>query len=82
VHITGAFQLAGFQHVVGTLWRVGDLSAVRLARDFYAALAVPGSLGTVDVSRAAVALHHATRRLRDRYPGSPATWAAHIHTGP
>ena len=82
VHITGAFQLAGYQHVVGTLWPVGDLSAVRLARDFYAALAVPGSLGTVDLSRAAVALHHATRRLRDRYPDSPTTWAGHIHTGP
>ena len=82
VHITGAFQLAGDQHVVGTLWQVSDVSAVRLARDFYAALAVSGSPGSVDVSRAAVALHHATRRLRDRYPGSPAIWAGHIHTGP
>jgi tetratricopeptide (TPR) repeat protein len=82
VHITGAFQLAGFQHVVGTLWQVSDVAAVRLARDFYAGLAVPGRPGIVDVSRAAVALHQATRRLRDRYPNAPAIWAAHIHTGP
>jgi tetratricopeptide (TPR) repeat protein len=82
VHITGAFQLAGYQHVVGTLWLVSDMPAVRFAHYFYAALAVPGSPGAIDVSRAAVALHHATRRLRDRYPGSPAIWAGRIHTGP
>ena len=82
VHITGAFALAGYQHVVGTLWQVSDVSAVRLTRDFYAALAIPGGPGAVDVSRASVALHHATRRLRDRYPGSPVTWAGHIHAGP
>jgi CHAT domain-containing protein len=67
---------------VGTLWQVSDVSAVRLARDFYTALVVPGSPGFVDVSRTAIALHHATRRLRARYPGSPAIWAGHIHTGP
>jgi CHAT domain-containing protein len=78
----GAFQRAGYQHVVGTLWQVSDLPAVRLARDSYTTLAVPGRLGPVDVSRAAAALHHATRRLRDRYPNLPAIWAAHIHTGP
>jgi tetratricopeptide (TPR) repeat protein len=82
VHLTGAFQLAGYQHVVGTLWQVSDVSAVRLARDFYTALVVPGSPGSIEVNRAAVALHHATRRLRDRYPASPAIWAGHIHTGP
>jgi hypothetical protein len=82
VHLTGAFQLAGYQHVVGTLWPVADLASVRLARDFYAALTVPGAPGTIDVSRAATALRDATRRLRDRYPHWPTFWAGHIHTGP
>lgn len=82
VHLTGAFQLAGYQHVVGTLWPVGDQASARLVGDFYAALTVPGSRSVIDVSRAAVALHHATRRLRDRYPGWPTLWAGHIHTGP
>src|SRR5258707_153260 len=68
VHLTGAFQLAGYQHVVGTLWQVGDLASTELARDFYTALTAPGRRSVIDVSRAAVALHHATRRLRDRYP--------------
>lgn len=79
VHIAGAFHLAGYQHVVGTLWPVNDVVAVRLAGDFYGTLAstVPAGL-----SRAAVALHEAARRLRDRYPKAPALWAAYTHTGP
>jgi CHAT domain-containing protein len=82
VHMTGAFQLAGYQHVVGTLWQVGDHASARLVRDFYAALTVPGSRGIIDVNRSAVALRHATRRLRERYPEWPTLWAGHIHTGP
>ena len=33
IHITGAFQLAGFPHVIGTLWPVDDLAARRIATD-------------------------------------------------
>jgi CHAT domain-containing protein len=82
VHMTGAFQLAGYQHVVGTLWPVADQASARLVRDFYATLSAPGNRGVIDVNRAAVALHHSTCRLRDRYPSWPTLWAAHIHTGP
>lgn len=82
VHITGAFQLAGYQHVIGTLWEVADLASVDLTRSFYAELAVPGRPGSIDVSRAAMALHQATRRLRDQFPDVPALWAGHIHVGP
>jgi hypothetical protein len=82
VHITGAFQMAGYQHVVGTLWQVSDLASVDVVSDFYASLSAPGRPGVIDVSGAAVALHRATCGLRDRYPGWPALWASHIHTGP
>jgi CHAT domain-containing protein len=82
VHLTGAFQLAGYQHVVGTLWPVGDQASARLVRDFYAALTVPGGRTVIDVRRAAVALNHATLRLRERYRDWPTFWAGHIHTGP
>jgi CHAT domain-containing protein len=51
-------------------------------RDFYAALTVPGGRTVLDVRRAAVALNHATLRLRERYPDWPTFWAGHIHTGP
>jgi tetratricopeptide (TPR) repeat protein len=82
VHLAAAFQLAGYQHVVGTLWPAGDQPLARLVRDFYPALAPPGHRGVIDVSRAATALNHATRLLRARYPDWPAHWAGYLHAGP
>ena len=81
IHITGAFHLAGYAHVIGTLWPVYDATARDLARDVYRQLTREGSTSP-DVGFAAHALHHATRRLRDQHPDKPALWAAHTHTGP
>jgi tetratricopeptide (TPR) repeat protein len=81
LHITAAFQLAGYRHVVGTLWSVDDRTAIELAIDFYGHLTDNGTIPP-RVERSAHALHYATRRLRDRYPGTPTLWAAHTHSGP
>ncbi|EPS45153.1 hypothetical protein H072_838 [Dactylellina haptotyla CBS 200.50] len=35
IHLVNALQLAGFQHVVGTLWEVSDSRCVDIARIFY-----------------------------------------------
>jgi hypothetical protein len=80
VHITGAFHLSGYQHVIGTLWRISDTTARDVALDFYRSLTADGTTAP-DPARAAVALHHAVRRLRDKYPSTPTLWAAYIHTG-
>lgn len=80
VHMTGAFHLAGYRHVVGTLWPVDDYAARTLATDFYGTLTGGGS-GPPDTSIAADALHHAVRRLRSRYPEQPSLWATHTYTG-
>jgi hypothetical protein len=80
VHITGAFHLSGYQHVIGTLWQVNDPTARDVAVDFYNSLTSDGSTPPV-TERAAGALQQATRRLRDRYPRTPTLWAAYIHTG-
>jgi CHAT domain-containing protein len=79
IHLTAAFQLAGFPHVIGTLWRIGDESAVTIASDFYTGLHT--SQGTLDTNQAAYALHHALRAARDKYPTSPSHWAAYLHAG-
>ncbi|MEV4993267.1 CHAT domain-containing protein [Streptomyces niveus] len=80
LHMTGAFQLAGYPHVVGTQWPVADRAAHQLAADFYARLTADGTTPPrPDLS--AEALHHAVRRLRDGYPLTPTVWAAHTHTG-
>jgi hypothetical protein len=79
IHLTTAFQLAGFPHVIGTLWEINDQFAVMLADTFYAALHT--SQGTVDTSQAARALHDAVRAARDKHPRSPSLWAAYLHAG-
>ncbi|ROQ94229.1 tetratricopeptide repeat protein [Streptomyces sp. 2132.2] len=87
IHLTSAFQLAGFPHVIGTLWEIDDQIAVRIARAFYDGLRTDS--GRIDPDRAARALHSAVRRVRDGHdlpPGydrrrAPLLWAAHLHAG-
>ncbi|MFK0046406.1 CHAT domain-containing protein [Streptomyces sp. NPDC090741] len=87
IHLTSAFQLAGFPHVIGTLWEIDDQTAVRIARAFYDGLATDS--GAIDPDRAARALHAAVRQVRDGHdlpPGydrrrAPLLWAAHLHAG-
>jgi len=76
IHLASVFQLAGYRHVIGTLWPIIDHLAVRISRNFYADLAASG---TAEI--AATALHTVTRRFRDRWPGLPSAWASHIHSG-
>ena len=74
VHITGAFHLAGYQHVVGTLWPINDATASELARDFYDRL-TQHSTQTPETRLAAQALHYSARQVRAAYPRTPTLWA-------
>lgn len=74
VHLTSALQLAGFPHVIGTLWEISDFFAVELAESFYTHLAL-------DTGRAARALHAAVLAARDTSPERPSWWAAYVHAG-
>ncbi|MFJ8820269.1 CHAT domain-containing protein [Streptomyces sp. NPDC102467] len=73
-HIASSFQLAGFTHVIATLWDVADGDATRSTQAVYAEAA----RGTPPYE----AVHRATRDLRDRYPHSPWLWAPYLHMGP
>ncbi|MGW1294013.1 CHAT domain-containing protein [Streptomyces sp. NPDC002533] len=80
VQLAASFQLAGYPHVIGTLWPVADKLATRLTEEFYAALAADLDRGRpIDP---ATALHRSIRSLRDGYTQAPHLWAAHVHTGP
>ncbi|KAG6364092.1 hypothetical protein INS49_005690 [Diaporthe citri] len=62
IHLVSAYQLAGFRHVVGTLWEVSDRYCVDMARAFY-----EGLRGRDKTDFAvARALHTAVRAIRDR----------------
>ncbi|HEV2377466.1 MAG TPA: CHAT domain-containing protein [Streptosporangiaceae bacterium] len=77
IHIAAAFQLAGYPHVVGTLWPIADELAPHIARHLYETV-------SEDLSNAAARLHSALRMTRDRYHlgMTPSLWAAFIHAGP
>ncbi|MFF7203238.1 CHAT domain-containing protein [Streptomyces sp. NPDC008141] len=80
VHIVSALQIAGFPHVVGSLWHVDDTIGAGVAQSVYEALI--RSDGTLDVDRAAEAVHGTVRALRDMYPRTPSLWACQVHAGP
>jgi hypothetical protein len=63
IHLMSAFQLAGFRHVVGTLWEVRDELCVDMARITYEGMR-DGAMTDESVCRG---LHHASRMLRDQY---------------
>ncbi|NKY37231.1 CHAT domain-containing protein [Nocardia speluncae] len=77
LHPASAFQLAGFRHVIASLWPLADHIAATAATTFYRQL--PPS-PTVD--HAATALHRTTCDLRAQHPTRPDLWAALIHSGP
>ncbi|MFD5159391.1 CHAT domain-containing protein [Streptomyces hawaiiensis] len=79
IHLTSAFQTAGYPQVVGALWEATDLVSVRLTERLYGALRTYG--GGLDVTDTARAVHGIVRDLRARHAGSPRVWAPYVHTG-
>lgn len=79
-HLAAALQIAGFQHVVSTLWAIGDDTASVAADQLYRELITPE--GALDPSRTALALHNVVRRLREQDPYRPSRWALFAHFGP
>ncbi|TDC63559.1 CHAT domain-containing protein [Actinomadura sp. GC306] len=77
INLASAFHLAGFRHVIASLWPLADGIAVEAARAFYQALP-----SNPTASNAALALNQATRELRANYHDRPELWAPLIHSGP
>ncbi|MFI9006030.1 CHAT domain-containing protein [Actinosynnema sp. NPDC053489] len=78
IHLAAALHLAGYRHVIATLWTVGDRTAVDVATSVYSAL-LDGS--GLDLTDTAHVLHRTVRALRDADPRDPTRWAPYIHTG-
>jgi tetratricopeptide (TPR) repeat protein len=77
LHLGSAFHLAGFRHVIASLWPLDDRAAAEAARTFY-----HGLPDTPAATSAATELHQVTRMLRAASPTRPDLWAALIHSGP
>jgi CHAT domain-containing protein len=86
VHIASAFQLAGFRHVVASLWKQKDGVCLDIATKFYSELfrlrkesqarPAPGDDWPV-----AIALHNAVSQVRENKPGMVLQWASFVHIG-
>ncbi|KAF6834671.1 TPR domain containing protein [Colletotrichum plurivorum] len=63
LHVTSAFQLAGFRHVVGTLWDADDALCEDMAERFYGFVSGSG----FEDGCVSEGLHRATRSLRDEW---------------
>nr|WP_052478663.1 CHAT domain-containing protein [Kibdelosporangium sp. MJ126-NF4]CEL19816.1 hypothetical protein [Kibdelosporangium sp. MJ126-NF4]CTQ97041.1 hypothetical protein [Kibdelosporangium sp. MJ126-NF4] len=77
LHLASAFQLAGFRHVIASLWPLADSTAADTARAFYDRLP-----DTPTADTAAQALHEVVKELRTRHPDRPDLWSPFIHSGP
>ncbi|SPJ78341.1 uncharacterized protein FTOL_06730 [Fusarium torulosum] len=63
VHLISAYQLAGFRHAIGTLWKVSDSHCVDMARVTYLSMR---DMGLTDES-VGWGLYQASRELRDNW---------------
>ena len=61
IHLISALQIAGFRHVIGTLWEVSDRYCVHVAKVLYETIR---DKGMTDMA-VCEGLHHAVRALRD-----------------
>ena len=77
ITVAAAFQLAGYRHVIGTLWSINDKLASDIADHVYQALTHGGATG-LDTSGTAAALDSAIRANRKKPPW---LWAPYIHLG-
>jgi tetratricopeptide (TPR) repeat protein len=81
IHIVSGFQVAGFPHVVGSLWPAGDEQCVQVARAFYSLLLKDDTGLYLDGGQVALALHKAVMALRVEEMTTPLSWAQFVHFG-
>ena len=86
IHLAGAFQLAGFPTVVGTLWQIDDDHSATVAQYLYRTMLTQDN--GLSIRQAAIGLHFALRNLREARlnekkakTSDPLTWAPYVHVG-
>lgn len=80
IHIASGFQLAGFSHVLATLFPSDSEVCKEVAIDFYRSL-FNGQDKDLGHRKVSMAFHEAVKNARDKSPLLPSKWAPFIHLG-
>ncbi|KAF8983331.1 CHAT domain-containing protein [Cyathus striatus] len=83
VHLAAGMYTAGYRSVIATMWSIRDEYAPKIAKKVYAHM-LGGKDSAPDSSRAAEALHRATRELRGELGDdemSYLVWVPYVHIG-
>lgn len=80
IHLASGFQVAGFSHVVASLWSADDETCVEVAHGFYERLAL-GANSRHSNDDVAIALHDSINAVRTKPRSTPLKWGAFIHIG-
>lgn len=75
IHLVSSFQVAGFAHVIGSMWSTKDEISIHVAKGFYEQLALESN------ESVAKALHVSLENARMRWPKQPLCWAQYVHYG-
>lgn len=84
VHLAAGMLGAGCRGVVGTMWSISDLYGPKFAEEFYQYLLKEKGSEGLDSTRAAYALHYATRKVREILGDDDnafLTWVPYVHFG-
>jgi len=84
VHLAAGMLAAGYRGVVGTMWSISDFHGPQFAKWFYEYLLEEMGTDGLDSTRAAYALDHATRKVRETIAEGDAallTWVPYVHFG-
>ncbi|MBQ0977865.1 CHAT domain-containing protein [Micromonospora sp. M61] len=77
INLASAFHLAGFRHVVASLWAINDALAHQVAAPVWRSVSDRNTTASI-----AAATNEGVRALRDAWQRCPSRWAGYIHVGP
>lgn len=80
IHIASAFQLAGINHILATMWNAHTQTCKEVSTNFYSIL-FDGQASFKGHQKVGMALHLAIKKAREKNRGQPLRWAPFIHMG-
>jgi CHAT domain-containing protein len=82
ITLGSAMRIAGYPHVIATLWSVSDTSTPELVLRVYRRMVSRSQTAPrLDPEVSAEALHAATRHIRDLHQDQPDRWSPFVHIG-